>query len=59
MSKWDTPPSELERERIVDVIEILAGCLEYDGIKKWLSIYDTLDEAWEAANILREGMIAT
>lgn len=52
-------PSPEDRERLIYIVETLAGSLDYDGVKKWLASYSTLDEAFEAARQLRDGMIAT
>lgn len=52
-------PTAADQEKMLYIIESLAASLDYDGIKKWLESYPTLDEAFEAASNLRQGMIAT
>jgi hypothetical protein len=54
------PPWEpLRRERWLLVLESLCGGLNDDGMLRWLSRFDTLDEAAEEAVRLRSGQIAT
>lgn len=52
-------PTPSDVKKMMFVVESLAGSLDYDGIKKWLATYPTLDEAYEAAVQLREGMTST
>lgn len=52
-------PMPSDVKKMMFVVESLAGSLDYDGIKKWLATYTTLDEAYEAAVQLREGMTST
>lgn len=51
-------PSQEDIKKMQYIIESLIGGLSYDGIKKWLAMYSTLEEAYQAAQQLRSGMIA-
>jgi hypothetical protein len=53
------PPWAGRHEHWTYVLESLAGGLDDDGMLKWLSKFDSFDEAYDAAHDLRDGMIAT
>lgn len=57
--EYDHQNVTTEAQKVMFVVESLVGGLSYEGVKKWLARCDTIDEAYEAAKQIRDGMIAS
>lgn len=58
MHTFDAQLTQSEKWDLI-IGSLIGGLPEYSGIVKWLSMFDNLDDAFEAAMRLRDGMVAT